>query len=107
MATTKTKGPRLTGSTTSRRSAALAEPFTLAHFRAYAGFTVLDNGEPFVLHDFQEQIAEDIFAGFPEAWLILPEGSGKTTFLALLGLYYGDYTPSAMIPIAAASREQA
>lgn len=36
-----------------------------------------------------------------------PEGSGKTTFLALLALYYGDYTPTAMIPIAASSREQA
>lgn len=48
-----------------------------------------------------------MFSGVPEAWLILPEGSGKTTFLALLGLYFGDYTESAMIPIAASSREQA
>jgi phage terminase large subunit-like protein len=73
----------------------------------YAGVCVLDNGRPFVLEDFQEEIAADIFAGFQESWLILPEGSGKTTFLALLALYYGDYTPSAMIPIAASSREQA
>ena len=73
----------------------------------YAGVCVLDNGEPFLLEEFQEEIAEDIFAGFQESWLILPEGSGKTTFLALLALYYGDYTPSAMIPIAASSREQA
>lgn len=56
---------------------------------------------------FQQEIAADIFARFRESWLILPEGSGKTSFLALLGLYYGDYTPSAMIPIAASSREQA
>jgi phage terminase large subunit-like protein len=67
----------------------------------------LDDGEPFILRDFQEEIAADVFSGFPEAWLVLPEGSGKTTFLALFGLYFGDYTPSAMIPIAASSREQA
>lgn len=101
------RSPRLTRSTTSRRSGALAEPFTVEHFRVYAGVAILDNGEPFVLRDFQEEIAEDIFAGFQESWLVLPEGSGKTTFLALLGLYFGDYTPSAMIPIAASSREQA
>jgi phage terminase large subunit-like protein len=50
---------------------------------------------------------KDLFAGYPEAWLILPEGNGKTTFLGELALYYGDYTPSAMVPIAASSREQA
>ncbi len=60
-----------------------------------------------MLLDFQEETAEDVFAGFPEVWLVWPEGSGKTTFLALFALYYGDYTPSAMIPIAASSREQA
>lgn len=68
---------------------------------------ILDNGKPFVLEDYEIEAAEDIFAGYPEAWLVWPEGSGKTTFLALLGLYYGDYTPTAMIPIAASSREQA
>jgi phage terminase large subunit-like protein len=94
----------LTTSTTSVRS---AEPFSVAHFRAYAAFAILDNGRPFLLEPFQEQIAQDIFSGVPETWLVLPEGSGKTTFLGLLALYYGDYTPSAMIPIAASSREQA
>lgn len=67
----------------------------------------MDNEEPFELLDYQEEIAADIFAGFPEAWLIIPEGNGKTTLLALFALYFGDYTPSAMIPIAASSREQA
>jgi phage terminase large subunit-like protein len=110
LSTTRTRGqgPRSTRSITSRRSAAEpAKPFTLEHFRVYASVAVLDDGEPFILRDFQEEIAADIFAGFPEAWLILPEGSGKTTFLALFALYFGDYTPSAMIPIAASSREQA
>jgi hypothetical protein len=105
---TTSQSPRSTRSITSRRSAAApAKPFTLEHFRVYASVAILDDGEPFVLRDFQEAIAADIFSGFPEAWLILPEGSGKTTFLAMLGLYFGDYTPSAMIPIAASSREQA
>jgi phage terminase large subunit-like protein len=44
---------------------------------------------------------------FPEIWIIVPEGNGKTTFLGGLGLYFGDYVPSAMIPIGASSREQA
>jgi hypothetical protein len=68
---------------------------------------VLDDGEPFDPEDFQLELVEDLFAGFTQNWWILPEGSGKTTFLAHVGLYYGDYTPSAMIPIAASSREQA
>lgn len=83
------------------------EPFTVPHLKGYASVAILDNGQPFILEGFEEEIAGDIFAGYPETWLILPEGSGKTTFLALLALYYGDYTPSANIPIAASSREQA
>lgn len=67
----------------------------------------MDNGEPFDLADFQVDFARDLFKGYKEAWLIIPEGNGKTTFLAELALYYGDYTPSAMIPVAASSREQA
>lgn len=105
---TKTTNPAaLTRSTTSRRSGRPASPFTVEHFRRYASFSVLDNGEPFDLEDFQVDFARDLFAGFKEAWLIIPEGNGKTTFLAELALYYGDYTPSAMIPVAASSREQA
>lgn len=94
---------------TSRRSErrGAPSPFTLEHFRVYSSCAILDDDEPFEVLDFQEEIAEDIFAGFPEAWLIIPEGNGKTTFLSLLALYFGDYTPSAMIPIAASSREQA
>ncbi len=99
-------GRRLIGWTMSR-SCVLPDPFTVEHLRVYGSVAILDNDEPFVLEGFQEEIARDIFAGFRESWLVLPEGSGKTTFLALLALYFGDYTPSAMIPIAASSREQA
>jgi phage terminase large subunit-like protein len=105
--TQKSRPQRSRSSTTSRRSAGPPKPFTLEHFRVYGSCAILDNGAPFTLLDYQEECAADIFAGYQESWLVLPEGSGKTTFLALLGLYFGDYTPSAMIPIAASSREQA
>jgi hypothetical protein len=32
-----------------------------------------------------------------------PEGNGKTTLLAAIALYHGDYTPSAFVPIGASS----
>jgi phage terminase large subunit-like protein len=109
--TKTTSRQRSTSSTTSRNSLRVGHrapsPFTLEHFRVYSSASILDNGEPFDLADFQEDFARDLFRGFKEAWLIIPEGNGKTTFLAELALYYGDYTPSAMVPVAASSREQA
>lgn len=94
-------------STTSPRSAVQLEPFTVEHFRRYCHALRLDNGERFDLEDFQEEIAADIFAGFSEVWVVIPEGNGKTTFMAALALYHGDYTESAFVPIGASSREQA
>jgi phage terminase large subunit-like protein len=109
--TTTSSRARSTRSTTSRASTRAGRrapsPFTVEHFKVYAGVTVLDNGEWFDVQDFQQDFLKDLFAGYPEAWLILPEGNGKTTFLGELALYFGDYTPSAMVPIAASSREQA
>jgi hypothetical protein len=111
MTTTTSSRARSTRSTTSRASIRAGRrapsPFTVEHFKVYAGVTVLDNGEWFDVQDFQQDFLKDLFAGYPEAWLILPEGNGKTTFLGELALYFGDYTPSAMVPIAASSREQA
>jgi phage terminase large subunit-like protein len=95
-------------STTSPRSArSRLEPFTVEHFRAYCQKLRLDNGERFELEPFQETVASDIFSGFAETWMIVPEGNGKTTFMAALALYHGDYTESAFVPIGASSREQA
>lgn len=94
-------------STTSRRSARALEPNTVEHFRAYCSKLRLDNGQRFELEPFQEEIAADIFAGFSEVWVVIPEGNGKTTFMAALALYHGDYTESAFVPIGASSREQA
>jgi phage terminase large subunit-like protein len=67
----------------------------------------LDNGEPFLLEDWQQDFAADFFSGTKQSWLIVPEGNGKTTFLAALALYHADYTPDAAGVIAAAAREQA
>src|SRR5687768_12451659 len=110
MATKTMPSARSTRSTTSQTSVRgdrrAASPFTVEHFKVYAGVAVLDNGEWFDVQDFQRDFVADLFAGYPEAWLIIPEGNGKTTFLSLLALYYGDYTPSAMVPVAASSREQ-
>lgn len=94
-------------STTSRRSARPARPFSLEHFRRYSELLVLDTDEPWQLEDFQADIAKDIFAGFTEVWVVLPEGNAKTTLMAGLALYGADYTKDPWIPIGAASREQA
>ena len=67
----------------------------------------LDNGEPFVLEDYQERFAADVFAGVPEAWLVIPQGNGKTTLVAALVLYHIRFMPDAMATIAASSRDQA
>lgn len=68
---------------------------------------VLDNGEPWRLEDFQAEIVEDIFAGVPECWVVIPEGNAKTTLMGGVGIYHVDFTPSANCLVAASSREQA
>lgn len=83
------------------------EPFTLPHFRAWAGDLVLDTGDPWVPEPFQEAYVADLFAGYPECWLIVPEGNAKTTTLAGIALYVAEFRPFAVVPLAAASREQA
>lgn len=82
------------------------QPFTLPHFRSWAADLILDTGKSWHPEGFQEAFAEDLFAGFPEAWLIVPEGNGKTTLLAGLALYHCEFRPFAVVPMAAASREQ-
>ena len=84
-------------------------PFTLDHFNAWVAEheLTLDNGDPFELEPFQEELVADIFGGFREVWAILPEGNAKTTLMAALALYFGDCTPQPWIPIGAASRDQA
>jgi len=83
------------------------EPFTVEHFRRYASLLVFDDGEQRSPEDWQLAYAEDVFGGFREAWLVVPEGNGKTTFIAQLTLYAADYADEPWIPVAASSREQA
>jgi phage terminase large subunit-like protein len=82
-------------------------PFTLPHFRAWAADLILDTGQSWHPEDFQESFIEDLFSGFPEAWLKIPEGNTKTTTLAGVALYHCEFRPFAAVPVAAASREQA
>jgi phage terminase large subunit-like protein len=83
------------------------QPFEVEHFRQWALGIILDTGEPWVLEPFQLAFAADLFAGSPECWLVVPEGNGKTTLLAGIALYHCEYRPFAVVPWAAASREQA
>ena len=89
------------------RKHASLEPFTLEHFRDWASELILDTGETWTLEPFQEAFIADVFAGYPECWLVVPEGNGKTTLLAGLSLYHAEFRPNASVPIAASSREQA
>jgi hypothetical protein len=84
-----------------------SEVFTLEHFRVWAAGLMLDSGEMWELESFQEAFIEDVFAGVPECWLIVPEGNGKTTLIGGLALYHCQHKMSAWVPVAASSREQA
>jgi len=85
----------------------MSEPFSVEHFVEWAGALTLDNGEPWVVEDWQLRPIQDLFAGVREVWEVIPEGNAKTTKAAGIALYYLEHTPMASIPIAAASREQA
>lgn len=87
--------------------AAPPAPFTVEHFREWAAGVELDTGDPWRLEPFQEAYVADLFTGIPECWLIVPEGNGKTTLLAGIALYHCEFRPFAVVPVAAASREQA
>jgi phage terminase large subunit-like protein len=82
-------------------------PFTVDHWRRYAGLMVLDTGDCWVPEDFQCEIASDIFSGVDETWVVIPEGNAKTTLMSGVSLYHGDYRPTAEVLLAAASRDQA
>jgi phage terminase large subunit-like protein len=83
------------------------KPLTVQHFREWALGLVLDTGEQWVLEDFQAEFVGDVFKGYPEAWLVVPEENTKTTTAAGLALYHGEHRPTAAVAIAAASKEQA
>lgn len=83
------------------------KPFTVDHWRKYAGLMILDDGDYWRTEGFQDEIVADIFSGVPEIMVVIPEGNGKTSLLGGVNLYYADFTPTANCLVAAASREQA
>lgn len=83
------------------------EAFTAEHFRVYAGGMVFDDGERRPPEDWQLEVVADVFRGFPETWMIVPEGNGKSTLLAQIALYGADFSESPWIPVGAASAKQA
>ena len=87
----------------------MAEPFTVAHFEKWAYDLILDNGRRWRVEPFQSQFVDDLFRSDPQTrlWEIVPEGNGKTTLIAGVGMYHMEFTPSAFVPIAASTREQA
>lgn len=68
---------------------------------------VLDNGERFEPEPFQVDIVEELCGGADRVWADFPEGQGKSTFAAALGLAHLAMVPDADIPVAAAARDQA
>lgn len=89
------------------RTPRIVRPFTVPHFRAWAADLILDSGESWHPEAFQEAFLADVFRGYAECWLVVPEGNGKTTLVAGLGLYHLEFRPYGAVPIAASSREQA
>ena len=89
-------------------------PFTVEHFRRWSARFKLKDGKRFVLDDYQALFLADLFARqpdgsptFAELWLIVPEGNGKTTFVALIVLYKIEFKSEAWVPVAASARDQA
>jgi hypothetical protein len=83
------------------------DAFTAGHFREYVAGLVFDDGESRPPQDWQLEVVADVFKGFPETWLIVPEGNGKSTLLAQLALYGADFSDSPWIPVGASSAKQA
>jgi phage terminase large subunit-like protein len=83
------------------------KPFTVDHFCDWALQHELDNGEPWEVEDYFALFLEDVFAGFPIPWLVVPEENAKTTNVAGLSLYVAEFKPSAYVPVAASARDQA
>ena len=83
------------------------EPFTVEHYRAWTAGLILDSGEPWELEDFQAQFVRDLFRGYVENWLVIPEGNAKTTLVSGVALYVARFKPRASVVIAASAKDQA
>jgi hypothetical protein len=76
-------------------------------FREWSAGLILDSGKPWVVEPFQLAAVADVLAGYEAVWLVVPEGNGKTTLAAGLGLFHLDHVEAAEVPVAAATVQQA
>ena len=76
-------------------------PFTVPHFRAWCSQLILDNDQPWIVEPFQTRFAKDVFSGFLENWLVVPEGNAKTTLAGGLVLYHAQFRRGGRVPVAA------
>ena len=67
---------------------------------------VLDDGSRWAPEPFQVEVVEDLCGGADVVWLEIPEGNGKTTLSAGLGLAHLFFVDGAETPVAASSRDQ-
>ena len=95
------------------RTRVKGEPFTVEHFERWSRRLVLRGGRRFRLEEWERDFVRDLFqrrAGSPlhkECWLVVPEGNGKSTLVAVVVMYYLEYLHEARIPVAASARDQA
>jgi len=82
-------------------------PFTPEHYQEWARDLILDSGEPWEVEEFQLAFLRDVFKGYSECWLVVPEGNAKTTLIGGLVLYHAEFQPFANVTVAASSRDQA
>jgi HK97 family phage portal protein len=89
------------------------EPLTLEHFERWARRLRLKGDAKFRLEAWEALYVGDVLdaiagrASFRQAWLVVPEGNGKSTLTAALVLYLVEFDRDAQIPVAAAARDQA
>jgi phage terminase large subunit-like protein len=83
---------------------------TIEHFKRWSRGLVRDDGEELRLERWQFEIVRDILEA-RTTWIVIPQGNGKTTLMAAVGLYHldplgwGVHRP--MVVVAAATRDQA
>lgn len=83
------------------------DPFTVEHFERWAYELTLDTGDRWRVDPFFLAFVEDLFAGIPECWLVVPEANTKTTGTAGVALYHCEHTPYGWAAWAASARDQA
>lgn len=82
-------------------------PWTVTHFRRWCERLVFEDGEHHPPEEWQIEFVTDLFRGYEEVWLVVPEGNSKTTLISVIGLYHLDNTREPWVPVGASSRDQA